>query len=79
MKKQLTEKVIYTPNDDVKITVENKPTYDEDSGRNAYKRKVTITVELGWDKDKLIFTDSDSIAEFIGNIDLEDPQQELPL
>lgn len=79
MKKQLTEKIVYQPNEDVKVTVENKPTYDEDTGRNSYKRKVTITVDLGWKPEKLQFADTNAIEEFVNDINFEDPQSELDL
>ena len=75
MKKKLEEKIVYEPNETVKVTVSNKPELDGEVTR--YKRKVSIVVDLGYDKDKLSFSSNDEIAKFLENIDVEDPQQSL--
>ncbi|RTL04821.1 hypothetical protein EKK58_09355 [Candidatus Dependentiae bacterium] len=75
MKKKLEEKIVYEPNETVKVTVSNKPELNDEVTR--YKRKVSIVVDLGYDKDKLSFSSDDEIAKFLENIDVEDPQQSL--
>jgi len=77
MKKQLTEKIVYEPNSRVKITVQNKPEFEEDNGIVRYERKVTINVKVGYSNDKLTFASDDDIARFLENIDVEDPQMSL--
>lgn len=77
MKKKLTEKIVYEPNSRVKVTVQNKPEFDEDSGITRYERKVTVAVDCGYSNDKMTFADDDEIAKFLENIDVEDPQQSL--
>lgn len=78
MKQQLKETVVYQPNDDVKITVNNKPVTD-DHGRTFYEQTVSIKINAGWHNEKLAFGSSDDLRTFIDSVDLEDPQQELPL
>ena len=72
MKRKLTEKVVYEPNDLVKIAVQNKPV---EGGK--YERKVTITVNLGFDDEKLTFNDDEDIAKFMETIDFQDEQTKL--
>lgn len=78
MKQQLKETVIYEPNEGVKITVNNKPVRD-DNGRTFYEQSVNIKLALGWKTEKLSFSGEEDIRAMLDNIDLEDPQQELPL
>jgi hypothetical protein len=75
MKKQLTEKTVYEPNENVKVAVENKPT--DIGGAVVYAHKVTITINAGADKSKLSFTTDEDIAKFVEKIDFEDPQTSL--
>jgi hypothetical protein len=75
MKKQLTEKTVYEPNENVKVAVENKPT--EIGGSIVYAHKVTITINAGAGKDKLSFSTDEDIAKFVETIDFEDPQTAL--
>lgn len=77
MKKQLTEKTVYQPNTRVKITVQNKPELDEDTGITRYERKVTINVNMGASNEKILFATDDEIAKFLADIDVEDPQLSL--
>lgn len=77
MKKQLTEKTVYQPNSRVKITVQNKPEFDEDTQITRYERKVTINVNMGSSNEKVLFSTDDDIAKFLENIDVEDPQLDL--
>lgn len=77
MKKKLSEKAVYEPNNRVKLTVDNKPSYDDRGTPLGYERKVTIVVRAGIEEDKLAFADSDAIADFVSNIDFDDPQQAL--
>jgi hypothetical protein len=72
MKKQLTEKTIYEPNDTTKVAVENKPI--DIGGSVQYKHKVTITIDAGASKDKLLFGTDEDIAKWVETIDFEDPQ-----
>lgn len=77
MKKQLTEKIVYEPNGRVKVTVNNKPEFNDDSGITRFGRKVTIAVDCGYSNEKLTFSSDDEIAKFLENIDVEDPQTTL--
>lgn len=80
MKKQLTNKTIYVPNPNVKLTVTNKPIFDEELGQVAgYDVDVTIKIKRNLAPQELKFGSDDDIAEFIGSVDFDDPQQELPL
>lgn len=77
MKKRLTEKVVYEPNERVKITVDNKPVHDDAGALLGYDRKVTIAVKAGVADTKLSFADAAEVDNFINDIDVEDPQQSL--
>lgn len=78
MKKQLQNKVVYQPNKGVKITVVNKPEYDETVGQIAgYTVDVIIKVVRKLQPQELKFATDDDVADFIGTIDVEDPQQSL--
>jgi hypothetical protein len=77
MKKQLTEKTVYQPNTRVKVTVQNKPEFDEDTQVTRYERKVTIVVDMGASNDKIMFGTDEDIADFLANVDVEDPQLSL--
>lgn len=80
MKKQLTNKTIYEPNRDVKITVTNKPVFSEELGQVAgYDVDVTVKIKKNLAPEELKFGSDDDIAEFMGSVDFDDPQQELPL
>lgn len=75
MKKRIiTDK--YDQNDTVSLTVKNTPQYDGEA-IVGYKPIVTIKVELPYQKTVYEFANDDAIADFIGTIDAEDPQQEL--
>lgn len=76
MKKQLTEKIVYEPNKRVKVTVQNKPRFD-DSGATSYERKVTVTVDCGISDEKVNFASDEEISKFLENVDVEDPQQSM--
>lgn len=77
MKKQLTEKTTYEPNRRVKVTVQNKPEFDEDKQVTRYERKVTIAVDCGYSNDKISFSSDDEISQFLEEVDVEDNQQSL--
>jgi len=77
MKKQLTEKIVYQPNPRIKVTVQNKPEFEEESGVVRYERKVTITVNAGYSNDKITFADDVEIQKWVENQDFEDPQLSL--
>lgn len=79
MKQQLKETITYQPNDEVKVTVNNTPSYDEKTQKTFYRRVVTIRVDTGWDDNKLAFSGEEDMRAFLDDIVLEDPQQELPL
>lgn len=77
MKKQLTEKIVYEPKSGVKVTVQNQPVPNPEGGPTEYKRKVTLTVDLGISAERLAFADGDAMGDFFGNVDFEDPQTSL--
>ena len=77
MKKQLTEKIVYEPRSGVKVAVTNAPVPDPEGGPTQYKRKVTLTVDLGISLDKVSFKDGDEMGDFFGNVGFEDPQTSL--
>lgn len=80
MKKQLTNTTVYQPNPDVKLKVVNKPMVDRDTGEQfAWDTKVTLSYKAGTTEKPLSFSTVDELAEYIGNIDYEEPQQSLPL
>ena len=72
-------KTVYEQNDRVKITVTNKPVY-VDEALLGYEPKVQIEVKCEYKPGQPFeFKNDDAIADFIGEIDVEDPQAELPL
>jgi hypothetical protein len=78
MKKQLTNKTIYVPNPSVKLTVTNKPIFDEEIGQVAgYDVDVTVKIKRNLMPQELKFGSDEDIAEFMGSVDFDDPQQEL--
>lgn len=77
MKKQLTQKTVYEPNQNVKVTVTNKPIYDEVGTHLGYKVDIALKHTITADAE-LKFTSDDDIADFMNNIDYADPQQALP-
>lgn len=78
MKKSLTEKVVYKPNDKVQVTVTNTPALDEEGvAVIGYDRKVTIAIKHGYDDEKLTFNTDEDIEKFIEEVDFGDPQQQL--
>lgn len=78
MKKKLTEKIIYEPNQHVKVAVENKPV-EREGMPTMYNRRVTITIKCGEDRKGLAFGTSEDIGKFIEDIDVEDPQISMEL
>ncbi len=79
MRQQLKETITYKPNDEVQVKVDNKPVVDKKTGQIFYEQTVTTKVTRKWQEDKLSFGGEDDIREFLDNVVLEDPQQELPL
>lgn len=75
MKKKLTEKIVYELNDDVKVSVENKPT--DIGGAIVFAHRVTITIAAGASKEKLLFSTDEDIQKWVESIDFEDPQTSL--
>lgn len=78
MKKQLTNKTVYEPNQGVKITVVNKPEED-DLGGIVYTAEVTVKVKRKGLGSELRFTTDDEIADFMAQVEYDDPQQSLPM
>lgn len=76
MKKQLTEKIVYEPNDRLKVTVNNKPVY-EDGAVVGYDRKMTVAFNAGYKNEKLAFATDSDIEDFVKGLDFEDPQQSM--
>lgn len=80
MRKELTNSTVYQPNTFVKIKVVNKPVVDRDTGEQfAWDTKVTLSYKAGMTEKPLSFATIDELAEYIGNIDYDEPQQPLPL
>ncbi|ATW62217.1 hypothetical protein CQ476_16 [TM7 phage DolZOral124_53_65] len=78
MKKALTNTALYEPNPNVKIKVVNKPIVDQQTGEQfGFDVKVSLTFKAGAKEKQLTFANSDEIAEYIGNIDYDDPQRAL--
>ena len=78
MRKELTQTTVYAPNTFVKIKVVNKPVVDRDTGEQfAWDTKLSLTYKAGTTEKPLSFANVDELAEFIGNIDYEEPQQSL--
>lgn len=78
MKKQLTNKTVYQPNPGVKVTVVNKPIFDEELGQVAgYDVDVTVKIKRPLMPQEIKFGSDDDIADFMGQIEYDDPQQSL--
>lgn len=70
-------RTVYAQNDLTTVTVINKPVY-ADEALLGYEPTIQIAVKAPYNAGKPFeFTDDDDIAEFIGQIDVEDPQQGL--
>lgn len=70
-------KTVYEQNNRTKITVTNKPVYDGEA-LLGYEPKVNVEVKVDYNPGKPFeFANDDAIADFIGEIDTEDPQTEL--
>ena len=70
-------KTVYEQNTRTKITVTNKPVYADDA-LLGYDPVVQVEVKLAYKAGQPFeFKDDDAIADFIGEIDTEDPQTEL--
>lgn len=79
MKKSLQRKTVYEPNAVVKVTVVNKPVVDEVTGEQlGYKSAMTVKLNLPVSSKELSFATSDELAEFMGVINYDEPQQSLP-
>ncbi len=73
MRKQLTDKTIYKPNEDVKITVNNKPVIDDDSGEiYMYEVSVSLAVKKYESPKALRFKTDTELIDYIQNINLTD-------
>ena len=79
MRQQLKETITYKPNDEVTVTVNNKPVVDKKTGQIFYDNVVTFKCTRQWMEGKLSFKGEDDMRDFLDGIVLEDPQQELPL
>lgn len=72
-------KTVYEQNDRTKVVVTNTPVY-VDEALVGYKPKVQIEVTVDYQAGHPFeFKDDDELADFVGTIDVEDPQAELPL
>lgn len=76
MKKSLQSKTVYVPNQSVKVTVVNKPVFDDGDQKIGYDAKITLNYAVQ-KLDEVKFASDDDIAEFMGAIDYTDPQQQL--
>lgn len=80
MKKSLTNTTVYEPNAGVKVKVTNKPLVDQDTGEQyGYDTVVTVTISKKMQAKELRFASDDEIAEFMGQVEYDDPQQSLAL
>lgn len=80
MRKELTQSTTYQPNTFVKIKVTNKPVVDRDTGEQfAWESKLQLTYKAGTTEKPLTFATVDELAEYIANIDYDEPQQSLAL
>lgn len=77
MRKQLTHTTVYRPNEKVQLTVKNKPTTDRDTGEMLYNAEVVIKVKDSLRQDELKFATVDDIADFMAQVDYDEPQQRL--
>lgn len=78
MKKQLTSKTVYEPNESVKVTVTNKPVLDESVGQIAgYATTIDVKIKRPLMPGELKFSNDDDIAEFMAQVNFDDPQQSL--
>ena len=68
----------YKLNKETVVTVYNEQIISGEDGHKIYKSKVTLKHELAQDKP-LVFRKPGEIEDFLTNIDLEDPQQEMAL
>ncbi len=80
MKKSLTNTTVYEPNAGVKVKVTNKPLVDQDTGEQyGYDTVVTVTISKKMQAKELRFASDDEIADFMGQVEYDDPQQSLSL
>lgn len=78
MRKTLQRKTVYEPNGAVKITVVNKPVVDEVTGEQlGYKSSVAVKIDVPVSSKELSFATADEIAEFVGSVSFDEPQQSL--
>jgi len=78
MRKQLTNKTVYVPNPGVKVTVTNKPVFDEELGQvSGYDVTIDVKLKRPLMPQELKFGSDDDIAEFMGQVEYDDPQQSL--
>lgn len=75
-KKKQVLRTVLEPNEATTITVANKAEF-QDTALVGYKPVVTIKVELPFQKQPYQFNSEDELADFVGQIDIEDPQQSL--
>lgn len=61
-----------------KVTVKNKPVMNDWNQVETYKTTVTIKHEVE-QLNPLDFKDADAIADFVGQIDFDDPNLKLDL
>lgn len=78
MKKQLKKSTVYQPNKTVKVTVVNKPVFDEVGVSQGFDVDVTLKLKLHLE-DELKFATDEDLASFVNAIDYSDPQQPLPM
>lgn len=72
LRQKETTKTIYSPNSGVKITVDNKPVIDEDTGL-IYMYEVSFSLKLKkFNAEKpLRFKSDDELADFMAQINLD--------
>ena len=66
----------HEPNKEVAVTVANKANF-VDGALVGYEPTVTIKVKVPFTKQPFEFNSEDELADFVGSIDVEDPQMSL--
>ena len=77
MKAELSNRAVYKPNDNVTVTVKNTPVIDEPTGAMGYMADVTVKTRVPFVDNELRFKTVDEIAEFMANVEYDEPQMRL--
>lgn len=77
MRKSMQDKTVYQPNQSVKITVNNKPVIDDDTGE-IYMYEIAVTVKLQkYNSPKpLRFRNDAELIAYMENVDFSSDTQD---